>query len=76
MTPRLSQLAHACAGLEGGRPRNFCLLVSARPGPSPFEARPTEEAGLAPQGEGERESLAAAGSTVDPIEKCLSTGGM
>jgi len=40
-------------------------LYSASSGPSPFEARPAEEAGLAPQGDGKGESLAAAGSTVN-----------
>src|SRR5215510_16578531 len=64
ITRRLLQLAHACAGLEGWRPAIAPCSYSALPGPSPFEARPAEEAGLAPQGDGKSESLAAAGSTV------------
>src|SRR5262249_999082 len=57
----------ACTCVRGPRrmaARNCSLPYSALPRPSPFEARPAEEAGLAPQGDGKSESLAAAGSTV------------
>jgi len=41
-------------------PQLLLAPYSASPGPSPFEARPAEVAGLAPQGDGEIEALAAA----------------
>src|SRR6267143_6701637 len=63
----------ACTCVRGPRrmaaPQLLLASCSASPGPSPFEARPAEEAGLAPQGDGESESLAAVGSTVNLIEK-------
>src|SRR5262249_41092742 len=59
-----------CTCVRGPRrmaaPAIAACSYSASPGPSPFEARPAEEAGLAPQGDGGSESLAtvAAQSTL------------
>src|SRR5262249_11899325 len=68
----------ACTSVRGPRrmaaPQLLVARYSASPGPSPFEARPAEEAGLAPQGDGEGESLVAAGNTSTLSKNVLASG--